>query len=100
MMGLPAEPFGTLVTFWGGVEQGFWAFNFRPCESVKKVYCPVLLQWGKKDPRVTWEETECIFNQLASGEKKLVVYPTAAHESLFKKEPQRWMDEVSRFLDQ
>jgi len=97
-MGLPGEPFGTLVTFWGGVEQGFWAFNYAPCESAKEIHCPVLLQWGERDPRVTKSETDCIYNNLSSP-KKLVVYESAAHESLYKKEPQKWTDEVGAFLN-
>src|SRR4051794_32672856 len=27
LMNLPDEPFGVLLTFWGGAEQGFWAFG-------------------------------------------------------------------------
>ncbi len=26
MMHLPEEPLATLLTFWGGIENGFWAF--------------------------------------------------------------------------
>ncbi|WP_460557990.1 alpha/beta hydrolase [Ferruginibacter profundus] len=36
MAGLPGEPLGGLLTFWGGVINGFWAFDLRPKEFVKK----------------------------------------------------------------
>ena len=32
MMGLPAQPISSLLTFWGGIEHGFWAFNMQPVE--------------------------------------------------------------------
>ncbi|RYY68503.1 MAG: alpha/beta hydrolase, partial [Chitinophagaceae bacterium] len=97
MMGLPAEPLGTMLTFWGGIENGFWAFNHKPYQYARKIDCPVLLQRGKLDPRVTQEETDLIFNNIHSP-KKMVLYETAVHESLYKKEPGKWTAEVTAFL--
>ncbi len=97
MMGLPAEPVSTLLTFWGGVEHGFWAFNMKPYEYVKKIKCPVLLQWGKNDPRVTEKETKQIFDNITAT-KKLVIYENSGHESLCTKEHEKWMMEVSAIL--
>jgi len=37
LMGLPDEPLARLITFWGGVEHGFWAFNMKPVEFAKKI---------------------------------------------------------------
>ncbi len=98
LMHVPAEPMGTLLTFWGGIENGFWAFDYKPCMDARTVDCPVLLQWGAKDPRVKRSETECIYRNLYSGDKQLVVYDEAGHESLLKKQPEKWMRTVSRFL--
>lgn len=97
MMHLPPEPLATLITFWGGAEHGFWAFNMKPVEFVKKINCPVLLQWGNNDPRVTRGEIDMIYANITSP-KKLVVYASAAHESLCKKENEKWMSEVQNFL--
>jgi len=97
MMGLPAEPLARLLTFWGGVEHGFWAFNMQPAEFAKKIDCPVLLQWGANDPRVSRQEVDDIYNNINTT-KKLVVYDNSAHESLCKKEKEKWVDEVSSFL--
>jgi uncharacterized protein len=97
MMKLPAQPLATLITFWGGIEHGFWAFNMKPNEFAKKINCPVLLQWGKNDPRVSQAETDAIYVNINS-KKKLVVYDSCAHESLCKKENQKWMNEVTSFL--
>jgi uncharacterized protein len=97
MMGLPGQPLATLITFWGGVEHGFWAFNMKPAEFAKKINCPVLLQWGRKDPRVQQSETDLIFANLP-GDKKLTVYENCGHESLCEKENEKWMKEVSGFL--
>lgn len=97
MMGLPAQPLGTMLTFWGGIQNGFWAFNHNPVDYVKSIECPVLLQRGKLDPRVTQEETDLIFSNISS-QKKMVLYDHAAHESLCKKETAKWAAEVTAFL--
>lgn len=97
MMGLPAQPLATLITFWGGAEHGFWAFNMQPVEFVKKINCSTLLQWGKNDPRVTRGETDLIYANIPTT-KKLVVYQTCGHESLCEKENAKWTNEVEGFL--
>ena len=97
MMKIPAEPLATMITFWGGIEHGFWAFNMKPAQFVKEITCPVLLQWGKHDPRVTEHETNEIFTNI-TAEKKLVVYENSGHESLCKKENAKWVNEITDFL--
>ncbi len=98
LMGLPPQPLATMLTFWGGIENGFWAFNMKPREFVKDIRCPVLLQWGKNDPRVSRSEEDILFNNISTASKKFVVYENSGHESLCKKEPEKWRTEVSAFL--
>lgn len=98
MMGLPAEPLSRMLTFWGGAENGFWAFNMKPCTDAKNITCPALLEWGAKDPRVTRAETDCIYKNISSAQKKLVVYETAGHESFCKKENEKWRLAMRNFL--
>jgi len=98
-MHIPAEPMGTLLTFWGGVEQRNWAFDFRPQDFASKVNCPVLLQWGISDPRVTEKETHAIYKNLASHDKFLMVYAKSGHQSLCKNEHEKWMSVVGNFLN-
>lgn len=100
MMGLPAQPVSVLLTFWGGAEHGFWAFNMKPQEYAKKITCPVLLQWGKNDPRVSRKEEDTLFANLATASKKFVVYENSQHESLCKKENEKWLREVISFLEE
>jgi alpha-beta hydrolase superfamily lysophospholipase len=63
---IPEQPLAALLTFWGGVQQGFWAFTHNPCDYVTKITCPVLLQHGSKDARVSFAETKCIYDHLKS----------------------------------
>lgn len=98
-MGLPAEPLSSLLTFWGGIELGSWAFNHRPDEYAKKVNCPVLLQWGAGDKRVTEDETNTLFSNIASHDKVMIKYLQSGHESLFKKETGKWVSVMSFFLN-
>ena len=97
IIGLPTTPFAQLLTFWGGTEQGYWAFDFSPCEYASSIKCPVLLQWGNQDVRVTVQETNCVFENIES-EKKLVVYDGAGHQDLRKFNPEKWEGEVRVFL--
>lgn len=98
VMGLPPQPLGTLLTFWGGAENGFWAFSMKPQEFVKDIHCPALLQWGANDPRVSRSEEELLFKNIGTTDKKFVVYENSGHESLCKKEPVKWNAEVTAFL--
>lgn len=98
VMNLPQEPFATLLTFWGGIQQGFWAFNMQPQQYAKSVHCPVLFQWGVNDARVTKEETETIFNNFATTQKTLVTYENSAHQSLCRNQNQKWCRSIYKFL--
>ena len=97
IMKLPTEPISTMLTFWGGIENGFWAFNLKPSEYAKKIKCPVLLQHGTNDPRVTEKETKEIFDNITTN-KKWVEYTYSAHQSLCTNEHTKWVTEVSAFL--
>ena len=99
MAGLFAKPLGSLLMFWGGVINGFWAFDMKPKEFVKKIKCPVLLQWGKKDKGVTESEINEIFKNISSS-KKLVVYEDSGHENLCESEPDKWEANIDEFLEQ
>jgi alpha-beta hydrolase superfamily lysophospholipase len=99
IMHLPVQPLATLLTFWGGVEQGFWAFNHQPSEFAKRLQVPALLQWGKNDLRVSEEETNAIFQNISSPQKQLVVYDNSGHQSLARNEPAKWNNAVKTFLE-
>ena len=98
MMKIPEQPMSTLLTFWGGVEQGYWGFDLRPEDFASKINCPVLLQWGINDPRVTEEETNTIYKKLASHDKFMMKYMQSGHQSLCKNENAKWLSTVGDFL--
>lgn len=95
----PKQPFGTMLTFWGSVEQDIYMFDMKPQEYVKKITCPALVQWGDKDENVSKNETDNIYNNLGSAQKKLVIYPNCGHENLLLKSPLLWKKSVSNFLN-
>jgi len=100
IMNLPQEPLSSLLTFWGGIEQGFWAFNFKPQQYAQKVKCPTLLQWGKNDVRVSEIETNTIYKNIPQNNKLLIVYEQSGHQSLCKNENEKWLQNVTNFLNQ
>jgi len=97
-MHLPDEPLGMLLTFWGGIEHGFWAFSVNPDKYVEHIHCPVLMQVGLHDIRVTPKERKEIYENL-NEPKHLVIYNNSGHESLCKKEHLKWLISVSAFLN-
>lgn len=78
---VPTFPMAGMLMFWGGLQNGFWAFSHNPIEYAKNISCPTLLLYGEKDNRVSREEIKSIFSNL-KGPKKLVTYPLAGHETI------------------
>lgn len=95
---LPTTPLSQLLTFWGGLEQGFWGFGMQPAAYAKKVTMPTLYFWGKDDIRVMAHETRSIFNNLGTKQKQLYIVEKAGHESFCRKVPAEWKKEVRQFL--
>lgn len=96
-MNVPAFPMAGLLVFWGGVENGFWAFGHKPVDYAKRITCPALLLWGEQDKNVSRQETESIYNNLP-GEKILKTYSLAGHENYLIKYKSQWTKDVADFL--
>ncbi len=99
ILGFPQQPFAFLTTFWIGIERGFNGYGHHTTAYTKNITCPVLMQWGASDQFVLKQETDKIYNAIASTRKKLVVYNQAQHESLLRNDPLKWRIEVERFLE-
>jgi alpha-beta hydrolase superfamily lysophospholipase len=97
--GFPGEPFGFFVTFWTGLEQGYWGYGHRTSRYVKNINCPVLLQWGNSDEYVMKEETERIFASINFPKKKLEIYDGAGHGPLITGNQSKWDAAVTGFLN-
>ena len=96
--GFPEKPFGFFVAWWMGIERGFNGFKHNTVSYAAKVNCPVLMQWGALDNYVQKDETDKVYNAIASANKKLVEYGRAGHESLLQNDPVKWRIETRRFL--
>jgi esterase/lipase len=96
--GFPGEPFGFFVTFWTGLEQGYWGYGHNTAKYVRSINCPVLLQWGNADEYVLKNETDKIFRAIGSGKKQLMVYEGVGHRPLLSADEQKWQTSVSEFL--
>jgi len=97
--GFPGEPFGFFVTFWTGIEQGYWGYAHKTSRYVKKITCPVLLQWGNNDEYVLKKETEKIFANINSSKKKLEIYKGVGHSPLLAMNSTKWDETVNGFLN-
>lgn len=96
-MRVPAFPLAGLLVFWGGAQNGFWAFGHNPTDYARDITCPALLMYGQRDQKVTQAETDAIFRNL-NGPKALKLYPLAGHESYLRHHPEAWTQDVDRFL--
>jgi uncharacterized protein len=94
---VPRFPIAGLLVFWGGIQNGFWAFGHNPTEYAKNISCPTLLMYGEKDERVSRKEIDEIFSNL-KGEKQLKTYPSAGHENYLIKYKDEWTKDVDEFL--
>jgi uncharacterized protein len=86
-----------LLVFWGGVQEGFNGFQFRPLDSASAIERPTLLMNGDIDPWVRPEEARAIFSAL-KGPKTLKVFPGVGHASCLRARPDEWEGTVSEFL--
>jgi alpha-beta hydrolase superfamily lysophospholipase len=97
--GVPSFPLADLLVFWGGVQEGFDAFEYRPVESAAAVERPTLLMNGDSDPWVRREEAGAIFHAL-KGPKTLRFFAGVGHDACLNGHPDQWKEAVARFLDQ
>ena len=97
LMNAPAFPMAGLLVFWGGLENGFWAFNHNPIEYAKGIECPTLLLYGAEDKKVSRQEIDDIYSNL-KGKKQLKIFPLAGHENLLTKNPDEWRNEIRMFM--
>jgi alpha-beta hydrolase superfamily lysophospholipase len=96
-MNAPTFPMAGLLVFWGGLQNGFWAFGHNPTEYSKNIHCPTLLLYGAKDEKVSKKEIDEIFTNL-DDPKKLVIYPDAGHENYLTKYKTEWTKDLKAFL--
>jgi alpha-beta hydrolase superfamily lysophospholipase len=96
-MGVPKFPMAGLLVFWGGVQNGFPAFSYKPEEYAKKVACPTLLLYGEKDEKVSRNEIDIIYSNL-KGKKYLKAFLLAAHEDYLLKYKDEWTTEIAAFI--
>jgi alpha-beta hydrolase superfamily lysophospholipase len=97
LAGVPPFPLARLLTFWGGVQNGFDAFAHNPVEYAAAVRCPALLMHGGRDPLVHTSEAADVFDALA-GPKRWELFAEAGHQSYCFKCPDRWAAVVGEFL--
>lgn len=96
IMNLPdfiAYPFA----FWGGTINNFNAFSLNPEEYAKDIKCPTLLIYGKKDDRVSLDETINIFDNLG-GIKGLKIYPNSGHDNYLENDKEDWSKDIQDFI--
>lgn len=96
-MKVPSFPMAGFLVFWGGVQNGFWAFNHKPTAYAQKIKCPTLLLYGEQDKNVSRKEIDDIFANLKC-KKELKTYQLAGHENYLTKYKSQWVQDVQDFI--
>jgi alpha-beta hydrolase superfamily lysophospholipase len=94
---VPTFPLANLLVFWGGVQNGFWAFDVDARAYARRIQTPTLLLYGLTDPRVTREETDAIYAAL-SGPKQRRYFAGVGHEPYHSKHCVAWRSTIQRFM--
>jgi len=97
LMGVPKFPLSPLLVFWGGVQQGYWAFSHNPVEYAKSVKCPTLYIRAGRDPFVHKDEAESVFARLA-GPKQMLVFEQAGHQACSYVDRRKFAGALTDFL--
>lgn len=98
-MKVPIFPMSYFLTFWGGIINGFWAFDHNPNDYAKTITQPTLLMYGARDNNVKRVEIDTIYNHLISKDKALKIFEEAGHENYAEKFSQEWQNSIFRFLN-
>jgi hypothetical protein len=98
MLHTPEFPMARMLVFWGGIENGFSGFGYRPVDDAKEIRCPTLLQYGLLDDKVSRKEIDAIFANI-NAPKKLVIFPRAGHDNYLKVSVREWEQQVCEHLD-
>ena len=96
-MHVPGFPMADLLVFWGGVQNGFWAYSLNAEHYATQIHTPTLLLWGTADLRVTRAETDAIFGHLA-GPKARHDFPGVGHEPYWQRYSADWEQQTRGFL--
>ncbi|UFH55001.1 alpha/beta hydrolase [Spirosoma sp. KNUC1025] len=97
-MRVPPFPMAGFLVFWGGIQNGFWAFGHNPIDYAKSIKCPTLLIYGEQDKKVSRRETDQIYSNL-SCQKNLKIYPQAGHGDYLTTCKKEWLEDIKSFIE-
>ncbi len=98
ILGLPPSPGAELLTFWGSVWAGFWAFDMRPAEDARHITVPTLVVSGTEDRRAPPAQGAEIVANLGAHGTHLVLEGTG-HQLGLETQPLQWTAAVEALLD-
>ncbi len=98
LLNAPCFPLAGILMFWGSVENGIWAFNHKPVEYAKSIKDPVLLVYGQKDEKVSFNEIERIYKALKT-EKDLMMLNESGHDNYMETSKDEWKRKMRIYLN-
>ncbi|MDH3974835.1 MAG: alpha/beta hydrolase [Deltaproteobacteria bacterium] len=98
LMGFPVTfPFAELLVFWGGVQNGYNAFDLNPVDFAGDINVPTLLLGGAGDQRASKSVLQDIYTNL-QGHKELHLFEGLGHVNLFVRGKNKYEEIVDNFM--
>ena len=102
-LGVPSFPASQLLAFWGGVQNGLNAFQFKPVDYAQSVSCPTLIMRGKDDPYVTADELSNLYLNIPASKdykeyKQMKEFEGVRRQSILKNATELYKEVVIRWL--
>ena len=99
VIGLPYRPILDLCQVISRHRYGFGFKEYSAKEQVKRSRIPLLFIHGDKDTFVPYEMMMPMYESCTSEHKKSLTFPDAEHVESYKKDPDRYWEEVGAWLD-
>lgn len=99
LMRLPSWPLAQVLTFWGGRQHRFNAFDLNPVEYARAVRCPALVLLGANDPWVKVTEARAVADAM-NGHGTLHVFASVGHCAYVWERPMEYRQVVTDWLAQ
>jgi len=82
-----------------GKMASFPVDSINPADFAKKIKQPVLMIHGTMDPQINVENTNIVFRNLASKNKKVIFVTQARHNDVFLTGGNKLFDKIYLFLE-
>lgn len=98
-IGFPTFPSANLMIIWAKILYKINVNEHNPVDYATHIDCSILVMHGKQDSRAKVDEGLSVYEQIASRNKKWVVFDGLGHESLIKGATIEWRQVMGDYVN-